>query len=378
MNKSIILIVFLLIICLRSALAQDFNADDAIVKTDTIGSDKKLQIIGLPLIFYTPETELGFGVAGQMFFLRRSNVYNSRLSNAWMNLIYTTQKQIIFDFKPQLYFLKGDYFLDAAYKYKVFPNSFWGIGNTTVEEDKEQYNMTSNELRISYLKRLPPTLNFGFEYIFENHDITEVDTTLENGSPGKLVSGDIPGSQGARISGVGVIFNLDSRDNIYSPLKGNYVQFNARFSSEIIGATHNYVKYILDLRTYLTMGKRGVLALQLFLEDNYGDVPFQDQAWFGGGERGRGYFNGRFIDERMYVVQAEYRYTLSNRFKLGAFALMGEVTDVHKKYFNDIKPSFGAGIRFQVIKSNPTLIRLDYGIGKDGQSGIYFGVNEAF
>ena len=31
-----------------------------------------------------------------------------------------------------------------------------------------------------------------------------------------------------------------------------------------------------------------------------------------------------------------------------------------------------------LVKSNPTLVRLDFGIGKDGQSGIYFGVNEAF
>lgn len=299
MRKSIILILFLLLICLKSTWAQDFSTDDAIVKSDTIGTKKNLQIIGLPLVFYTPETELGFGVAGQIFFLKRSNIYNSRLSNTWVNLIYTTQKQIIFDFKPQLYFGKGDYYLDAAYKYKVYPNSFWGIGNNTLEEDKELYNMTSNELRISYLKRLPPTLNFGFEYIFENHDITEVDTTLEDGSPGKLVTGDIAGSQGARISGLGVIFNLDSRDNIYSPLKGNFVQFTSRFSSTNMGATHNYIKYIVDIRSYLKIGKRSVLALQLFLEDNYGDVPFQDQAWFGGGERGRGYFNGRFIDNRM-------------------------------------------------------------------------------
>ena len=379
MVKTFIHIAFIVAVFSPWRLAaQEFDSDDAIVKTDTIGAQKKVQIIGLPLVFYTPETELGFGVAGQLFFLNKSNVYNSRLSNLWVNAIYTTQKQFILDLKPQLYFSKGDYYLDAAYKYKIYPNSFWGIGNNTAQDEEENYNMTSSELRITYLKRLPPSLNFGFEYILEKHDITELDTLLEDGSPGKLISEGIPGSDGARISGLGVIFNLDSRDNIYSALKGHFVQVNARFSSENLGATHSYIKYITDLRTYLGLGARSVIALQLFLEDNYGDVPFQDKAWFGGGERGRGYFLGRFIDDRMYVFQAEYRLKITNRLKIAGFALMGEVSDANGGYFNDIKPSFGGGIRFQIIKSNPTLIRLDFGKGEDGQSGVYFGVNEAF
>ena len=80
----------------------------------------------------------------------------------------------------------------------------------------------------------------------------------------------------------------------------------------------------------------------------------------------------------MYVFQAEYRLKVTNRVKIAGFALVGEVASLPGDYFNDLKPSFGGGVRFQITKKNPTLIRLDYGIGQGGQSGVYFGVNEAF
>lgn len=371
-----ILSLVLLLECV--AQQKQISKSDAVVKSDTIGSNKNIQIIGVPLIFYTPETEFGFGIAGQLFWLNNSNIYNSRLSNLWANAIFTTKSQIIVDIKPQIFLQKGDYFIDAALKYKIFPNSFWGIGSETSEQNLESYNMTSTEINVEFLKRLPPTLNFGFGYVYENHKMTELDSLDENGKPGKLIQGDIEGYNGAVVSGVSVIFNLDSRDNIYSPDYGAYIKSSARFSSENLGATHSYNKFFMDMRTYLMLEEKNILAFQLYIENSFGDVPFQDMAWFGGGERGRGYFNGRFIDDHMYVIQGEIRRKITPRFRIAGFVLFGEVSDQTAQPLQALKKSFGGGIRYQITKKNPTLLRLDIGIGEDGQSGIYFGVNEAF
>jgi outer membrane protein assembly factor BamA len=208
--------------------------------------------------------------------------------------------------------------------------------------------------------------------------MTEVDTLLEDGSDGKLFSGSIQGSDEARISGLMAVFNLDSRDNIYSPNYGSFIESSARFSSTNFGASYGFNKFFIDMRTYLSITKKSLLALQLYNENSYGDVPFQDMAWFGGGERGRGYFNGRFIDNQMYVLQGEVRRKITERFRIAGFILFGEVAEVTSDYFSDVKRSFGGGIRWQFTKKNPSLIRLDIGIGEDGQSGFYFGVNEAF
>lgn len=361
-------IVFLFLTMAQVLIAQD----DALIRTDTLGKSKKIQAVIVPIVFSTPETGFGGGAGAQLFFLRKSNIYNARLSNLFANVIYTANEQFILDVKPQLYFNKGDFFLDGSYKYKVYPNLFWGIGNDTPATNEETYDMTSTELRVALLKRLPPSLNFGFEFIYQNHEVTEVQ------EGGLLDQGDIEGSQRAIVSGLGVIFNLDSRDQLEAPKKGYLVQMNARFSSEVWGATSSFNKYIADLRAYRPVGQRGTFASQLYNESTFGDIPFQALAWYGGGDRARGYFKGRYIDSHMFVFQAEYRHQLAARWSVAGFGLLGEVSDQGRNFFQDLKPSFGGGIRFKIIKNQNTLVRLDMAFGKDGNSGFYFGVNEAF
>ena len=353
--------------------AQD-RGQEPIIKSDTLRKEKKLQIIAIPVAFYTPETKFGFGGGGQLFLLGEKARFRNRISNVLMTAIYTTQKQLIIDIKPEIYLGSGNYFIDASYRFEIFPNSFWGIGPDTPEEDEEIYNQTSNILNINFLKRLPPNLNFGFTFHFANHQVTEV----EEG--GQLDSGLILGSDRAVIAGFGATFNLDDRDDIGSTTAGNYLSFSARFSSELLGATQGFNTFILDLRTYRPIGKKSVFAAQLYLENHFGDAPFQGQATYGGASRARGYFYGRFIDNHMYVFQGEYRYRFKPRWAVNAFGLFGSVnSEVNELYkFDKLKPSFGGGIRYKILKDKSTWVRLDYGIGKGEQSGIYFGVNEAF
>jgi hypothetical protein len=94
-----------------------------------------------------------------------------------------------------------------------------GVGANNKEDALEKYNMETVTLRIGLLKRIPPNVNFGFEYNFENHIILEVqedgllDTTLTESSDGSISSG------------MSFVFNFDDRDNIYLPVKGNKLIF---------------------------------------------------------------------------------------------------------------------------------------------------------
>jgi len=365
-----LLLIIMLGVC--GQLFPQINEDVSNFKTDTIDTGKSLRVIAIPVVFTTPETGFGFGGGAQIFLLNKSNIYNSRLSNVLISGIYTTNKQIMFEVNPQIYFNKGNYFLKASYKLKVFPNSFWGIGNTTPDENEEFYNMTSHIFKASFLKRLPPFLNFGFQFIFENHEITE----LQEGS--LLDQGDIPGSTGAIIVGLGATFNYDTRKNVADPQSGHFINLSGQFSSKNFGSTYNFNKYIADIRKYIPLGKNSILATQLYLESNYGDVPFQAKAWFGGGYRARGYYAGRFMDDYMYVIQAEYRLRFHARWGLALFGLIGEVADRPENFFQDIKPSIGGGIRYKITKDQNTLLRFGIGFGKNRNSGIYFGVNQAF
>ncbi len=372
MRRFLLIIIVLLLLPLGLVAQQ--TSDEAIFKTDTLRTEKKIQLIGLPIAFYTPETEFGFGGGGQLFLLGEKARFRNRISNVLITAIYTTQQQLVFEVLPEIFLGSGDYFIDASYRFEIFPNSFWGIGPDTEEEAQEVYDQTSHILDISFLKRLPPNLNFGFTFRFANHQVTEV------AEGGLLDSGLILGSDRAVVVGLGASFNLDDRDDLGSATSGNFLSFSARYSSELLGATQGFNTFILDLRTYRPIGKRSVFAAQAYVESHFGEAPFQGQALYGGSNRARGYFKGRFIDNHMYVFQGEYRYRFKPRWALNAFGLIGSVNDqVSSLYkFDKIKPAAGGGIRFKAIKDKSTWVRLDYGVGIDGQSGIYFGVNEAF
>ncbi len=364
------LLSILLLLFTYQALAQ--RDDQAIIRSDTLNRKSNLKLIGIPVIFSTPETGLGYGGGGQLFLTSEKNVFKARKSNILFTGIYTTNSQVVIQALPQVYFGAGDYYLDGIYEFRIYPNKFWGIGNNTPESDEEAYNMTSHKFRVDFLKRLPPSLNFGLRFNFENHEVTEV------AEGGLLGSGEIFGSDRAVIVGLGAIFTLDTRDQVEDPHEGFYVNFNAQFSSENFGATHGFNRFITDMRAYHPLGKNSLIAGRLYLENNYGDVPFQVKSQFGGGDMARGYFKGRFIDDQMYVLTAEYRWRFLPRFSLAAFGLMGEVSEINQDFFNKPHFSAGGGIRFKVLKDQNTLVRLDVGVGEQGNSGFYFGVNQAF
>ncbi|OHX65231.1 BamA/TamA family outer membrane protein [Flammeovirga pacifica] len=349
------------------------SKENFLIETDTIKLTKSTQIIGLPIVFYTPETSFGIGGGLQFFYLDKVNKFNLRKSSMMIDVIYTAENQFFIDVNPKLFFKEGNYYLDAAFKYKIFPNSFWGIGPNTQESNKEGYNMSTIMVRGDILKRLPESdLNFGVQYRFQN------DTFLEKEEGGMMDSDSIPGSEGAIVSALGFVFNYDDRDNIFSPNSGNYFQMNTWFSSIVLGSTYSFNKYIVDLRKYFSLNDRVILATRAYLENSYGEVPFQHQSWLGGGDRMRGYFRGRYIDDQLYTCQVEMRFKVHKRWRVNAFASFGEVGPTVLDLFDGLKFSGGGGIRYKFLKENDTLIRLDVGVNRDLGTGIYFGVNEAF
>ena len=52
--------------------------------------------------------------------------------------------------------------------------------------------------------------------------------------------------------------------------------------------------------------------------------------------------------------------------------------DILKYDFSSLKYSFGTGLRFKFNKEENVNLRADVGIGINGSTGIYFGIEEAF
>lgn len=93
----------------------------------------------------------------------------------------------------------------------------------------------------------------------------------------------------------------------------------------------------------------------------------------------RGYQEGRYVDRDMLATQIEYRKNFKDS-RLGAVAFIGTgdvYRNVNEFQFGNLKPNFGAGIRYKLDKKENLNIRLDWGFGS-GTNSFYLGIAEAF
>ena len=123
-----------------------------------------------------------------------------------------------------------------------------------------------------------------------------------------------------------------------------------------------------------------MLAFQGYYSGNLGDeIPIRSIATLGGSNRMRGYYEGRFRDKQMLVLQSEARLPVYKRFGAVVFGGLGDVGKTIGDFsLADLKYSYGGGLRFAVNKTEKLNIRIDYGITGNGSSGLYFQLGEAF
>jgi hypothetical protein len=119
------------------------------------------------------------------------------------------------------------------------------------------------------------------------------------------------------------------------------------------------------------------LATRFFSESIEGEAPFISQALLGGTRLMRGFYEGRYRDDNSAVVQAEYRRDLFWRFGAVAFGAAGMVAPEYGQLsLNNLRYTYGAGIRFAIDPEDRINIRLDMGVGEE--PNFYLTIGEAF
>jgi outer membrane protein assembly factor BamA len=330
-------------------------------------------LVVLPVIYYTPETRLAFGVGGIYTFRPKGSLPADLPSYFQALAVYTQNKQFTLSLEPRLCLHGHSLLLTGLLELTKFPNKFWGIGPDTLASAEEDFTPAKQALQVTLQKRIIRRANLyvGLVYNFEH------DKFLKFDPEGQLASGDVIGGKGGVLSGLGVIFSLDSRDNIFCPSRGDYFQVTSTFFSRILASEYDFSKFKADLRHYLPLGKSQVLALQCVFQAVPGTTPFVALSLLGGDSLMRGYYTGRYRDKVLLAGQAECRLPLWWRFGLVGFAGLGGVADrIGRLTAGGLKYSYGFGLRFKLNREGAKL-RLDFGYGK-GTSGIYFTAGQAF
>lgn len=333
---------------------------------------KKNRTVISPVVFYSPETSMAFGAAGSRIFRSFSKDEEAKPSSISPFFVYTLKKQIIASLALDIYFKNNTWHLTGNLGFMKFPTKFYGIGPGSLQAMEEDYTPRNFFVFMSLLREIGGGFHAGIQYHLMDWKLQEVEPG------GQLDMMGIRGSERGTISGLGLVLNRDTRNHIYNPYSGDWMDLNVRFYRKAFGSTHRFTNVTLDLRKYVPLFSRSVFAARLLIQHQYGSVPFMEMAKMGGPNLMRGYFEGRFRDKNLIALQTEYRFPISGRFRGVGFVSAGNVSHTPAQMnFSNLKFSYGAGVRFLMLKNENIYLRFDIGFNEEG-SGFYFGIFEAF
>lgn len=356
--------------------ADPADTSQALVQKSIL-STKRTNINGYPYVYYTPETELAFGLGGITTFYTSREDAILRPSKVTLSGYYATTGQYKFSLNPQLYFGRNATIVTANIDYGHYVDKFWGIGPDTPDiEDDASFESKGFGAEITVL--VPPALKiFNRTSAGGIFDLYNSDIVDKRDNP-ELQAGEVRGSEGGVSTGLGFSWNWDTRDQVFYPTKGGYHQVKGIYYGQWLGGSYDFNKYEVDLRKYQALSPTNILAFQAFAQTVGGTPPFYELPALGGQRIMRGYYQGRYRDESLLAGQIEYRTHIYKRIGAVAFAGIGDVgTRLRDIKVRDLKTSLGFGGRFLFNKAENVNLRVDVGFGRE-TSGVYFGLEEAF
>jgi outer membrane protein assembly factor BamA len=332
---------------------------------------KKSMFTAFPVFYYTPETRFAAGLTGLSLFNFRHDSIQAAKSSLSLLAVYTQNKQWLFSLPFNLFVKNRTYLVYGELTYNRFNYNFYGVGNQVPESFSERYGVKFPRVRVSALKKIVPHFYAGLRYAFDNYSLYDLD------SAGLLITREIPGSNGGKVSGAGVVTMWDDRDNIFFPSKGTWAEFVVYHDNPLTGSDFKYTRLALDLSHYFNY-RNHILALNLYSLYSDSDLPFFQMATLGGQKRMRGYYEGRYRDNNALLLQAEYRRMVWGPFGFAVFISSGQVAHRYADFnASDWRTTLGAGLRVMLDPQQKITIRLDAAVG-NGKILPYFTVGEAF
>jgi len=333
---------------------------------------KGIERIVLPVVFYTPSTGLAAGAGGILYFYDLKDVPRDRPSSLSMTILYTMKSQFITEWTPDFYLGKGTYRLAGSFSYRKYVEKFYGIGPGASKDMEEEYRYRHFKLGLSLRRKVGRDVHLGFHVHWEHFSLTDVE-------PGGILDlSPVAGKSGGRLAGAGASCSFDTRDRLFYPTGGMYLQASLSWYFTRLGSDYGFKKGFLDFRQYFSPFPGHVVAFQERGEFSAGDLPFFSMPQLGGPVLLRGYIQGRYRDGQALLFQVEYRFPLKAWLGGVLFAGSGDVASSWSGFrVERFKTAAGAGLRFRISRKSGANVRLDFGVAW-GSFGVYAMINEAF
>lgn len=324
-------------------------------------------IIGGP--HYSTDTKLGIGLVASGLY--RTDRQDTLLPPSNVSLFgdVSTVGFYMLGIRGTHIYPHDRYRIDHTVYFYSFPTRFWGIGFGRGDNDANESKMNrwQAQAKASFLFRIGKGLYAGptvaYDYVtgkkIERPELFDgMDRSTWN-------------------LGVGFSLAYDTRDVLTNPHRGAYLSVSEIFRPAFLG--NDYAFSTTDLRAdvYARVWKGCILAADLRSQLNFGNPSWGMMALLGNSYSMRGYYEGRYRDKHKIEAQVELRQHVWRRNGLVAWVGAGTVFDRFGSLrLRRVLPNYGIGYRWEFKKD--VNVRLDYGFGKNGQSGFMFNINEAF
>jgi hypothetical protein len=325
----------------------------------------------LPALGSAPETGFQFG-ATMLGVWEHEGAQRARPASVLMYALRSAKSQTRFGVEGEYWTRGNARRLAGTVVAQEFPLPFYGIGDGAPATAKEIFTPRSVEITLNAQQRIARAW-----YVTGGARRLQQTMTFDTNSA--LQRSMVSGVAGGPITELSAGMLTDTRDNLFAPRHGRWVQ--ATVSTSRLGAASNYQfnKVRVDARGYRTLTGTHILAAHAQVVGVSGDVPFDQLALVGNSDILRGYEKGRYRDRWVGSAQAEYRSPYTHRIGAVMFAGAGlAAPSLNALSHRVLLPTYGAGMRVLIDQRQRTSVRVDYGRGRDGAAGLYVGFNQAF
>ena len=341
-------------------------------------STRKARLLLLPALGYAQETGFQYGLVSLASFYTAGDTLTRNSSVSGL-VTFTTKKQSTIILKPDIWSKQNRYHYVSDLRYKDFPFNFYGIGAATRKADEEKLTLKLSRVSLEAEKLVRPGAYTGLNVSFEDYRFTDEQT-------GGLYETDrfIRDKDGGQVLFLGLSQIIDLRNtNVYTT-GGTYLKFNYAFAPDFFGGENfSGSSAKVDFRTFKSYNTETVLGFNLVYQTIQGNnTPFYLLQQLGNDQVMRGYYTGRYRDRNLLASQIELKYRIIPRIGVAGFAGTGTVYN-NRFNFGDLKPSYGAGLRYFFDTVRGLSLRMDYAFGEkrpgeERQKGFYLAFGEAF
>ncbi|MBB3701488.1 outer membrane protein assembly factor [Flammeovirga yaeyamensis] len=360
--------IIILVLCINQSIAQ----------TDSTSlRPYKNNILASPALSYSPKTDVVLGLYFLYQFKLKKDDYATRPSNVNFYVGSSYKGQNYLSTEHELLSNGEKYYFKGKIEYKKTPEQLYRIGPDTGEDDFINAEYHSLEIFERVVHQFRPNMFIGGK--FRSISIFDINYTDQEGKSLDENSLPFPGAEGGSYLGIGPVFIWDKRNSIMTPTRNFYLDLTTLFYTSL-DDSRSFITLKLDGRRYFDLKNNGqtILACQLLVQNNFGDIPFHELSLLGGKQIMRGYELGRYRDFHSIQTQAELRQKVWGRFGMTAFYSLGTVYD-ELSDFQHLKSTLGAGLRLNINRKDPANVRVDFGWSlEENNKGIYITLGEAF